>query len=85
MGSAMPRSQLTPEDIRALRALQDGVSYACFSVEAIDRLLAARLAWVGPPPASAVQVSYRGRQALREFDGLTEAPAPAENRELRPG
>ena len=82
MGSAVPSNQLHAEHFRALRALQDGASYASFSVLVIERLLEARLAWVGPPPTHEVQVSYRGRQALRELDGVgktfrTPDPGPA--------
>jgi hypothetical protein len=69
MGIALPPlSQLSPEHLRALRGLQDGVSYARYRADTIDRLLEARLAWVGPPPACSVQISYRGRQALRELE-----------------
>lgn len=71
MGIALPTlTQFSPEHFRALRGLQDGVSYAQFPADTIERLLEARLAWVGPPPACSVEISYRGRQALRELEGF---------------
>jgi hypothetical protein len=63
----MKSIELTHEDIRALRSVQSGLA-ACAPAWAVCRLVESELAWIGPPPANEVSISYRGRHVLRECD-----------------
>jgi hypothetical protein len=65
-GIAMETVHITFEDACVLRALFiTGV--ASVSVAQTDRLIGARLAWIDPGEGS-LQISYRGRHALRVWD-----------------
>ena len=62
----MKTIDVTFEDACILRALFiEGV--ASVSVAHTDRLISARLAWIDPREGS-LQISYRGRHALRVWD-----------------